>query len=227
MRAAALLFDLDGTLLDTAPDMAGALNRLRVEHSREPLPFEEIRPSVSHGAFGLVSLGFPGATSLEFETLRKRFLELYAAQLAEGTRLFDGLEQVLSACESQGLHWGIVTNKPAWLTDPLLARVGLAGRACCVVSGDTVAQRKPHPLPLLHAAQLTGVAPELCVYVGDAERDVIAGRAAGMQTVVAKYGYLGPNDHPETWNATGLVDRPEQILEWTTLRHDARSVALS
>jgi phosphoglycolate phosphatase len=218
-RAAAILFDLDGTLLDTAPDMVGALNRLRAEEALEPLPLADVRASVSHGAVRLVTLGFPQASGDEFERLRRRFLELYALNLADGTCLFPGVDVVLSALESEGLPWGVVTNKPAWLTDPLLERLGLTSRACCIVSGDTVAERKPHPLPLLHAAQLTGVTPEHCVYVGDAERDIVAGRAAGMQTVVAAYGYLGPDDSPSTWQAHGVVDRPEDLLEWLTLRH--------
>jgi phosphoglycolate phosphatase len=218
-RASAILFDLDGTLLDTAPDMVGALNRLRVEEGREPLPFADVRASVSHGAMRLVRVGFPESSGDEFERLRRRFLALYAAHLADGTFLFDGIAPVLEALEADALPWGVVTNKPGWLTDPLLERLGLTSRACCVVSGDTLAERKPHPLPLLHAAQLTGVRPERCVYVGDAERDIVAGRAAGMQTVIAAYGYLGPDDRPADWNAHGRVDHPGELLDWLTLRH--------
>jgi phosphoglycolate phosphatase len=218
-RAQAILFDLDGTLLDTAPDMIGALNRLRSEESLAPLPPAAVRSSVSHGAVRLVSVGFPDARDAEFERLRLRFLQLYSEHLAEGTCLFPGLEAVLQRFEIDGLPWGVVTNKPGWLTDPLLQQLGLAQRACCVVSGDTVAERKPHPLPLLHAAALTGVAPERCVYVGDAERDIVAGRAAGMQTVVAAYGYLGEADEPATWNAHGIISHPAQVLDWVTLRH--------
>jgi phosphoglycolate phosphatase len=218
-RAHAILFDLDGTLLDTAPDMIGALNRLRQEEDLEPLAFSAVRPSVSHGAVRLISVGFPAAQGDEFERLRKRFLSIYSENLAAGTRLFAGLEPVLAAFEAEGLPWGVVTNKPGWLTDPLLEQLDLARRACCVVSGDTVNERKPHPLPLLHAAAVTGVSPDHCVYVGDAERDIVAGRAAGMQTVIAAYGYLAEHDHPETWNADGIIDRPEQVMDWLTLRH--------
>ena len=175
---AALLLDLDGTLLDTAPDMGGALNRLRLEWGLDPLPHSTIRPVVSHGAMRLVKLGFPDAAGEHFEQLRLRFLDLYAQNLAEHTRPFPGIEPVLDELERRGVPWGVVTNKPAWLTDPLMAALGLDRRAGCVVSGDTVAERKPHPLPLLHAAGLVGVAPERCVYVGDAERDIQAGRAA-------------------------------------------------
>jgi phosphoglycolate phosphatase len=218
-RAAAVLFDLDGTLLDTAPDMVGALNRLRIEEGREPLPFDAVRACVSHGALRLTRVGFPDAEGAEFERLRLRFLQVYADNLAHGTQLFPGLDAVLRRFEADGLPWGVVTNKPAWLTDPLLEQLGLAQRACCVVSGDTVTERKPHPLPLLHAAALTGVDPRCCVYVGDAERDIIAGRAAGMQTIVAAYGYLGAEDDPAAWGPHGIIDRPEQVVDWLDLLH--------
>jgi phosphoglycolate phosphatase len=210
----ALLLDLDGTLLDTAPDMGGALNLLRKEHGLEPIPAATIRPVVSHGAMRLVALGFPDATGPEFERLRLRFLDLYAANLAVGTRLFPGFDAVLETLEERGVPWGIVTNKPGWLTDPLLAALGLDRRAACAVSGDTVAERKPHPLPLLHAASLIGVQAERCVYVGDAERDIQAGRAAGMTTVVAAYGYLASGEDPRGWEPHGVVGTPLELLQW-------------
>ena len=211
---AALLLDLDGTLLDTAPDMGGALNRLRGEHDLGPLPAERIRPVVSHGAMRLVSLGFPTATGADFERLRLRFLELYSQNIATQTRLFPGVEAVLDELERHGLPWGVVTNKPGWLTGPLLAALGLGRRAACVVCGDTVAQRKPHPLPLLHAARLLDVPAERCLYAGDAERDIQAGRAAGMATLVAAYGYLSAEDDPRSWDPTGVIDAPDELLEW-------------
>jgi len=213
-RHEALLLDLDGTLLDTAPDMGGALNRLRAEHGLEPLPAQSMRPVVSHGAVRLVALGFPEATGEEFERLRLRFLDLYAERVAEGTCLFPGFEAVLAALEARDMPWGIVTNKPGWLTDPLLEALGLGRRAACAVSGDTLAERKPHPLPLLHAAGLIGIAAERCVYVGDAERDIQAGRAAGMTTVVAGYGYLSADDDPRRWQPDGIVDCPGDLLPW-------------
>jgi len=213
----ALLLDLDGTLLDTAPDMGGALNRLRGEAGLEPLPSGRIRPVVSHGAMRLLALGFPDASGAEFERLRLRFLELYAQNLAAHTRLFPGLEPVLDELERRGLPWGVVTNKPGWLTDPLMSALGLYERAGCVVSGDTVAERKPHPLPLLHAAQLIDVPPARCVYAGDAERDIQAGRAAGMTTVVAAYGYLSPDDDPGRWQPSGIVEEPGELLAWMGL----------
>jgi len=210
----ALLLDLDGTLLDTAPDMGGALNMLRAEHGLEPLPAAAIRPVVSHGAVRLVALGFPDATPRDAERLRLRFLELYAANLAVGTCLFPGFDAVLETLEERGIPWGIVTNKPGWLTDPLLVALGLARRAACAVSGDTVEQRKPHPLPLLHAARLLGVPADRCVYAGDAERDIQAGRAAGMTTVVAAYGYLAIDEDPRGWNPHGVVGEPVELLHW-------------
>jgi phosphoglycolate phosphatase len=213
----ALLLDLDGTLLDTAPDMGGALNRLRGESGLEPLPAAVIRPVVSHGAMRLVKLGFPQAEGDEFERLRLRFLELYSRFLAVDTQLFPGIEAVLAELDGRAIPWGVVTNKPGWLTDPLMAALGLDRRAACIVSGDTVAERKPHPLPLLHAAERIGLAPSECLYAGDAERDIQAGRAAGMTTVVAAYGYISSDDEPERWDPTGIVEHPLELLDWIGL----------
>ncbi len=213
-RHSALLLDLDGTLLDTAPDMGGALNRLRAENGLDPLPASVTRPVVSHGSARLVSLGFPTATGDDYEQLRLRFLEIYALNLADGTRLFPGAEVLLAELERLGLPWGIVTNKPGWLTDPLLAALDLDRRAACVVSGDTLPERKPHPMPLLHAARAIGIPPGRCVYAGDAERDIQAGRAAGMTTVVAAYGYISAEDDPRSWQPAGMVTEPQQLLEW-------------
>jgi phosphoglycolate phosphatase len=216
-RIEAVLFDLDGTLIDTAPDMIAALNGLRAEEGLEPLPYEVARTQVSHGSSGLVSLAFPAASSSAFETLRSRFLALYNDRLATETRLFDGCEAVLDALETAGQPWGIVTNKPGYLTTPLLAALDLTRRAGCVVSGDTLPQRKPHPAPLLHAAGLLGVEPALCLYVGDAERDIQSARAAGMPVLVARYGYLGPNDDPEAWAPDGQIQTPSDLFDWLGL----------
>lgn len=210
----ALLLDLDGTLLDTAPEMAEALNVLRREQRRDPLPFEQIRPTVSHGSMRMVSLAFGDAAPDEFERLRLRFLDIYRDMLGTNTRLFAGFEKVFAHLERHGLAWGVVTNKPGWLTEPLLHILGLEPTDACIVSGDTVAQRKPHPLPLLHAAKLIRRPPEHCVYVGDAERDIRAGNAAGMRTVVARWGYLGEHDEPATWAAHGMAETPADLLSW-------------
>lgn len=185
-----VLFDLDGTLLDTAPDMGGALNALRAEHGLEALHAERIRPHVSNGAAALVRLGFPELAGDAFEKLRLRFLSLYAESLCVGTRLFDGGIELLDMLETAGLPWGVVTNKPGWLTDPLMAQLRLDRRAASIVSGDTLPVRKPDPAPLRHAAAAIGVAAPDCIYLGDAERDMLAARAAGMRAVFARHGYF-------------------------------------
>ncbi|MEN9705165.1 MAG: hypothetical protein RLZZ393_1044 [Pseudomonadota bacterium] len=219
IRPEAVLFDLDGTLVDTAPDLVGALDDLMAEESRAALPYATTRAVASHGSNGLVSLGFPGIEGKEFENLRQRFLDLYAGRIARRSRLFEGCEALLGELERQGRPWGIVTNKPAFLTTPLLAALGLDLRAGCVVSGDTLAQRKPHPAPLLHAAALIRTDPERCLYVGDAERDIQSARAAGMPVLVARYGYLGPDDDPANWAADGTIDDPLAVLAWLGLAH--------
>jgi phosphoglycolate phosphatase len=209
----ALLLDLDGTLADTAPDMAGALNALLKEEDRETLPYADIRPWVSHGAWALVRLGF--GTSLEESRrndLRERFLAHYEIGLCRETRVFDGLDSLLSRLESAGIPWGIVTNKPGWLTDPLVAALGLASRAGTVVSGDTLQRAKPHPDPLLHAAGVLGRRPDTCIYVGDASRDIEAGRAAGMTTVAATWGYIPAGEDPGEWDADHLAEGPEDLF---------------
>ena len=212
-----VLFDLDGTLLDTAPDLAAALNQLLTAEGMKELPFETIRPHVSHGALRLVRLAFGEPDKPRFEDLRRRFLDFYRASLAKETRLFDGFDAVLDTLESAGLRWGIVTNKPGWLTLPLLEEVGLAGRSSCIVSGDTLAERKPHPMQLLHAADLLGLEPGHCVYMGDAERDVQAARNAGMIPLVAGFGYFGAGEDPNAWQPDAILGHPTELLEWLGL----------
>jgi phosphoglycolate phosphatase len=210
----AVLFDLDGTLLDTAPDLIRVLNQVRVEQGREPLAWELARTQVSHGSSGLIRLGFPDLAGEPLEALRLRLLELYAAQLAVGTRLFDGCQAVLDQLAARRMAWGIVTNKPGFLTSPLLQALKLDLAAACVVSGDTLPERKPHPAPLLYAAAQLSLTPAQCLYVGDAQRDVQAARAAGMPVLVARYGYLGPDDDPDGWGPDGQIDAPAGIIEW-------------
>jgi 2-phosphoglycolate phosphatase len=210
----AVLFDLDGTLLDTAPDMVGALNRLREEHSLAPLPFDAVRSAVSHGAARVVKTGFPDADDATALALQRRFLEIYRGALSHETRLFAGMEEVLKELTGWGMKSGIVTNKAAWLTDPLLTELGLSARFACVVSGDTVAERKPHPLPLQHAAALAGVRPDECIYVGDAQRDVQAAHAAAMPALVANYGYLRADEDSRLWGGDGYLNRPLDLLDW-------------
>lgn len=210
-----VLFDLDGTLADTAPDMAAALNQLRAEEHLPPLPFSAIRPEVSHGSPAMLKLGFDMTPDAPlYPDLRQRFLDLYEARLCKDTVLFPDVPELLINIEKQGLRWGIVTNKPGWLTDPLVAQLDLTSRAACVVSGDTTPNRKPHPEPLLHACELTGTSPAACVYVGDASRDVQAAHAAGMATVAARYGYIAAHEQPETWGADIMIDTPFELLPW-------------
>lgn len=210
----AVLFDLDGTLLDTAPDMIRALNALRVERDRPALSYDSIRPLVSHGAARMVRHGFPDSDPATFAELQKRFLALYRRDVSVETRPFDGMMSVLATLAARGLLLGIVTNKPAWLTEPLLEQLDLARMFACVVSGDTVSARKPDPLPLRHAAQLAGVDATRCLYVGDAERDVQAAHAAGMPALVATYGYLEPGENWRAWNADGFIDTPAALIDW-------------
>ena len=210
----AILFDLDGTLIDTAPDMGGALNNLLREENREPLPLSTIRPYVSQGGLVLTRLGFgDSVTEAEIEPLRQRFLQHYLAIIADNSRLFDGFEAVLADLEARSIPWGIVTNKPEWLTFPLLEQLELAARSAVVIGGDTLAQRKPHPQPLLVAAERIGVVARRCVYVGDDERDIVAGRAAQMKTLVAAYGYIEDATEIAGWNADGVIDRPSELLQ--------------
>jgi phosphoglycolate phosphatase len=210
----AVLFDLDGTLLDTAPDMVGALNALRGEHSLAPLPFEVVRSAVSHGAARVVQTGFADADPQTLQRLQQRFLEIYRGSLSRETRLFPGMDAVLEALAGWRIKSGIVTNKAAWLTEPLLVELGLRGRFACVVSGDTLAERKPHPLPLLHAAALAEVSPAECIYVGDAERDVQAAHRADMPALVANYGYLRADEDSSAWGGDGYLNRPLDLLDW-------------
>lgn len=215
MRIRTVLFDLDGTLLDTAPDLAAALNTVLLENQREALPLAVIRGVVSHGGIALIRLGFKRDESHpEFEVLRQRLLTVYRDNLSSRTRPFPGITESLEQLEQRGLNWGIVTNKPAWLTDPLLKDLGLFDRAACVVSGDTLAQRKPHPAPMLHACALAGSKPEHCVYVGDAQRDIEAGRNAGMHTMIALFGYLRNEDRPHEWDADSMIEQPQDLLDW-------------
>jgi phosphoglycolate phosphatase len=220
-----VLFDLDGTLADTAPDLYAAQVALSREHGLEPMPFDAVRNHVSHGSSALVKLAFPQAEGEQFEELRARFLEIYAQNLFLDTELFPGMETLLAWLESRGLNWGVVTNKPAFLTDPLMASLGLTERAACIVSGDTLKERKPHPLPMWHACELAGSRPVECLYVGDAERDIQAGRAAGMATLIALYGYIDESQRPQAWGADGMIREPRQILDWMLGTHEPVPVA--
>jgi len=212
-----VLFDLDGTLADTAPDLAFALNQVRVEQGRAPLPYEAIRPVVSNGGVALTRLGFGiDSEHPDFPPLYQRLLDIYRNNIARETTLFPGMAELLENIEQNNMNWGVVTNKPAWLTEPLIDALGLTERAACIVSGDTCTNRKPHPEPILQGCQLAGSEAPDCVYIGDAERDIEAGNRAGMKTIVALFGYIGDNDSPQQWQADVLLETPHAISQWIT-----------
>ncbi|OYY74854.1 MAG: phosphoglycolate phosphatase [Gammaproteobacteria bacterium 28-57-27] len=213
MKPSAFLFDLDGTLVDTAPDMAGALNRLRAENNLPALPYALIRPWVSHGAGALVRLGFGADIQAErLDVLKQRYLAIYAANLCVDSTLFPGMADVLKALSSQGRSWGVVTNKPAFLTEPLLAGLGLT--TPCIVSGDTLPVNKPDPAPVRHACALLGLSVEECVMVGDHKRDIDAARAAGSPSIAAAFGYIQSDDNPHDWGADAVVQHADELHQW-------------
>ncbi|MCB1866426.1 MAG: HAD-IA family hydrolase [Chromatiales bacterium] len=210
-----MLFDLDGTLVDTAPDLLRAVNRLRADRDEPALSLAALRPHVSHGAGAMIEHGLGvGRDDPAFDALRLQLLDLYRADITSESTLFEGMPELLETLERRGTGWGVVTNKPGRLTDPLLVALGLHTRACCAISGDTLPRAKPHPDPILAACARAGCAPHTSLYVGDAERDIEAGRRAGARTLVARFGYIGPDDRPETWGADGIIDHPHEVLAW-------------
>ena len=210
-----MLFDLDGTLIDTAPDMAAALEILCDEEQHPRLPYDEVRPVVSNGSVALVTLAFGNALDTAIlERLKTRYLEIYQDHLAVHSRLFDEMDELLQQLEKKNIQWGVVTNKPGWLTEPLMAALKLDQRAACIVSSDSTKNRKPHPEPMFYACRLTGAQPEQCVYVGDARRDIEAGQNAGMKTVVAEYGYISEQENTADWQADYSIQRPLQLLNY-------------
>ena len=207
----AILFDLDGTLADTAPDLAAAMNLLRANAGLAPTPYEQLRPVASAGARGMIGAAYGiSPDDARYEALKVGFLDHYAAALAVHSTLFDGVPELLGGIGALGLGWGIVTNKAARFTDALVGQIGL-GHAGCVVSGDTTAHPKPHPAPLLEAARRLQLAPDQCWYVGDDRRDIEAGRAAGMRTIACAWGYCGPVE-PLSWDADHLLATPQALL---------------
>lgn len=210
----AVLFDLDGTLIDTAPDMAAALDILCDEEDKARLPYVHVRPFVSHGSVALVQLAFGEQLKPStLERLKSRYLEIYQDHLAVYSKLFDEMESLLTQLEQENIPWGVVTNKPGWLTEPLMESLGLKQRASCIVSSDSTVNRKPHPEPLFYACKLARVNPEQCVYVGDAQRDIEAGQNAGMKTIIAQYGYIGDWENTDDWQADYSIRSPSQIFD--------------
>ena len=221
-----VLFDLDGTFADTAPDLAHALNQTLAAHQKPVLTLEQIRPVVSHGGKALIELGFNlSDTDPDFEPLRLELLDFYIQDIATHTLLFDGIKSLLEQLETIGINWGIVTNKPSWLTNPLMLALGLSDQACSIVSGDTLAQRKPDPEPLLYAAQQCDSSPEACLYIGDAERDIVAGKRANMRTMVALYGYIESFSKPDEWQADFYINEVSEIIDCVLKINDIPNVS--
>ena len=216
LKLTAVLFDLDGTLFDTAPDLIFAANSALAAVDIPPRPDTELRPCISGGAAAMLRCALTDIErqGIDFDRLLHDMLERYQTHVADRTHYYDGMEAVLEELENLGLPWGIVTNKTSRFTDPLLKAFNLAERPRCVISGDTMPEKKPHPLPLLEAARRMAQAPENCVYVGDAVHDMKAGQRAGMTTLAALYGYIGENDDPTAWGADGLLRKPRDLLDW-------------
>jgi 2-phosphoglycolate phosphatase len=210
----AVLFDLDGTLIDSAPDLAGAGNEMRLARGLPALPYASFRPMVGAGARGMVGIALQvGPADAAYEALRDEFLERYEARMTLETRVFPDMRPLLDMLRAMDVPWGIVTNKATRLAEPLVQALGLDRHAAALVCGDTTAHAKPHPAPLLEAARRMGIAAEACVYVGDDLRDVQAGHAAAMGTVVAAWGYLGLGDAVEGWGADHIIRSPIELLK--------------
>lgn len=210
--ARAILFDLDGTLIDTAPDMVRVLAEMLDSHGQPALPYDLVRSTVSNGSLGLIRLGFPDADD-QHSNLQQEYLDRYERDVCRDSVVFPDLPELLDELEHNDRAWGVVTNKPDRMTRPLLDALGLLERAACIVCGDTLPQRKPDPAPLLLASELTGVPSAECLYVGDASRDIEAGRAAGMRTVAAGYGYIVAGDHPDRWQADLIAPDTRELAQ--------------
>ena len=209
-----VFFDLDGTLADTAPDLVAATNQLLSARNLPLKPYEQLRPCASAGARGLIGGAFGIDTKHpDFIALRDEFFANYEKALFVHSKLFDGMEHLLNQLESAQLPWGIVTNKSERFTNPLIKLMGLSQRSASTVSGDTTPHSKPHPEPILHAARIANLDPNKSLYVGDDIRDVIAGKAAGMKTVAAAYGYCGCEEPPEAWGADFIIQTPQELLQ--------------
>lgn len=210
----AVLFDLDGTLIDSAPDLGAAADKMRTDRGLPSLPLERYRPMAGSGARGMLGEAF-GMTPdhPEFSMMREEFFTNYESQMTVRTQIFDGVPEMVHQILRRNMAWGVVTNKAARFTEPLTRAIPLFLTAGAVVSGDTTAHSKPHPAPLLEAASRLGIQPEQCIYVGDDERDIVAGLAAGMGTVAASYGYLGAKSDPMAWGAHAAIKTPMELLK--------------
>lgn len=214
-RVQAVLFDLDGTLADTSPDMTDALNILFQRYNKPTLDYQSVRPHTSRGSVAMIQLGFDEPLEEQHSMqLRDEFLEIYAENLCKQTKLFPGIDELLDSLDKFEIPWGIVTNKPGALAEPLVQELGIAFRAVCMVSGDSLSRRKPDPDQLYHAANMLGVSEQNTVYMGDDPRDVQAGKAAGMQTAVAAYGYIQDNQNPENWGSDVVLQHALHLKDW-------------
>ena len=208
-----VLFDLDGTLLDSAPDMVATVNRMRAARGQGPMALAELRPHVSKGSRAMSAAAFPQLDGEVPAEMIREFLDIYEGELGRSSVLFDGVAELLDAIEADGARWGIVTNKPEYLAREILPQLGWETRCAVLVGGDSLAERKPHPLPLLHSPEVLGVAPSQCVYVGDDRRDIESARAAGMPSIAALWGYRMDGDEPAAWGAEVMVDAPHDLLD--------------
>ncbi|HEY8036677.1 MAG TPA: HAD-IA family hydrolase [Methylobacter sp.] len=213
-KLSCVLFDLDGTLVDTAPDLISCLNRALNAHGFDTAAPEIIKPFISYGAAAMINASQPSINDQLKANILETMLTLYQNNIAEHTVFFSGMVDTLAAIEAQGLKWGVVTNKRERFTNPLMDALKLTERAACIVSGDTTANSKPHPEPMLAACKQADVDPQECVYIGDALHDITAGKNAQMKTLAAVYGYINPGDTPETWGADALIESPDQISTW-------------
>lgn len=211
-----VLFDLDGTLVDTAPDLIASLNKSLKQYGYDQVPAEQVRPFISYGAVAMINKSIDQASQQAQDQILETMLTLYQNNIDEHSRFFTGITNTLATIESLGLKWGIVTNKRERFTNPLVSAFKLTHRAACIISGDTTANSKPHPEPMLTACAQAKVKPEECIYIGDALHDIEAGKNANMKTLAATYGYLKPDDKPSEWGADALIDSPEQLTEWIT-----------
>jgi 2-phosphoglycolate phosphatase len=210
----AVLFDLDGTLIDSAPDLGAAADKMRIDRGLSSLPYALYRPLAGAGARGMLKIAFDMTPEhADFMAMREEFFANYEAAMTVKTYVFDGVQDLIAGLQARDLPWGVVTNKMARFTDPLTQAMPLFASASAIVSGDTTPHPKPHPEPMFEAARRLGLAPELCLYVGDDERDIVAGRAAGMRTVAANYGYLGEKTDISSWGADLKIDSPIQLLQ--------------
>ena len=213
IQAQSILFDLDGTLLDTAPDLVAALNATLASRGQQSVSLESARPYVSRGARGLLQRGFGlSPESEDYQVYVDEFLDHYRARLCEQSCLFDGMAGLLDTLDASRCLWGVVTNKMGSLTEPLLEQIGLLDRLHVLVSGDTIAEKKPSPRPLLHACEIAGMQPAETIYVGDDPRDIEAANAAGMVSVAARYGYYDASENPDNWGADLVIERPQELL---------------